>query len=159
MNLKRGLLLMGALVALGFSLSFIHPWGNFRTAPANGVMLSGVEVPAEVLETLNNKCADCHSERTRWPIYSRLAPASWLVERDVFEGRQHLDFSNWAGYDTDAQIDLMAKIARVTRKNEMPVRQYLWIHPAARLTDRERQMLIDWARREGRHLQATASQN
>ncbi len=35
-------------------------------------------------------CGDCHSNETRWPWYSRVAPISWLVYRDVLEGRKSL---------------------------------------------------------------------
>jgi hypothetical protein len=40
-------------------------------------------------------CFDCHSNQTRWPWYSYVAPASWLVAYDVTEGREHLNFSEW----------------------------------------------------------------
>jgi len=34
---------------------------------------------------------DCHSKPTKWPWYSNVAPISWLVQRDVDEGRRELD--------------------------------------------------------------------
>ncbi|MCX7782465.1 MAG: heme-binding domain-containing protein, partial [Meiothermus sp.] len=40
-------------------------------------------------------CADCHSNQTRWPWYSHIAPVSWLVQRDVEEGRSKLNLSLW----------------------------------------------------------------
>lgn len=38
-------------------------------------------------------CFDCHSNETVWPWYSNFAPISWLVQRDVDEGRRALNFS------------------------------------------------------------------
>ena len=40
-------------------------------------------------------CFDCHSNETEWPAYASIAPASWLVQRDVNEGRAVLNFSEW----------------------------------------------------------------
>ena len=54
--------------------------------------------PPSVEEVLRRACFDCHSHETRWPWYSRVAPASWLVARDVHEARQELNFSDWDGY-------------------------------------------------------------
>ncbi|MGB8538470.1 MAG: heme-binding domain-containing protein [Acidobacteriaceae bacterium] len=42
-----------------------------------------------------NKCADCHSSETRWPVYARVAPGSWLIERDIVAARKHTDLSRW----------------------------------------------------------------
>lgn len=49
---------------------------------------------------LRRACYDCHSNETRWPWYSRVAPASWLTARDVREGRAELNFSAWNEYST-----------------------------------------------------------
>jgi hypothetical protein len=40
-------------------------------------------------------CFDCHSNETEWPAYAHIAPASWLVQHDVDEGRGVLNFSEW----------------------------------------------------------------
>jgi cytochrome c len=52
---------------------------------------------------------------THYPAYSRLAPASWLIERDVLEGRQHMDMSQWRHYSLESQIDLLAKVGSEAR--------------------------------------------
>src|SRR5689334_11681349 len=48
---------------------------------------------------LDRSCRDCHSNDTVWPWYSRLAPVSWLLYRDVTEGRRHLNLSEFGTYD------------------------------------------------------------
>src|SRR6266567_3207274 len=45
---------------------------------------------------MEHSCADCHSNLTHWPWYSRVAPASWLLARHVGHGREKLDLSEWA---------------------------------------------------------------
>jgi hypothetical protein len=57
---------------------------------------ASVTAPAPVASILRRACYDCHSHETTWPWYSYVAPVSWLVARDVHEGRRHMDFSTWA---------------------------------------------------------------
>ena len=76
-------------------------------------------------------CYDCHSNETEWPWYSNVAPVSWLVQRDVDEGREELDFSEW---NLSQEGD---ESAETVREGSMPPSQYLLTHPEARLTDAE----------------------
>jgi cytochrome c len=148
----------GAILVLGIALSFAHPWGNPRVVdPSKTAVLPGVEVTPEVRQILVNKCADCHSNATRWPVYSRFAPASWLVERDIMEAREHMNFSLWQDYDKDTRIDLLARSASEIRKGDMPVKQYLLMHPEARFTDGERTLIINWTKTERTRLRTEAA--
>ena len=117
-------------------------------------MLAGTDVPEEVRATLAQKCGDCHSNNTRWPLYSRIAPTSWLVERDVHEGRAHLNLSFWEQYSTDNRIDLLGKIGTQIRQGKMPLKQYLLLHPEARLSEADRKLIVDWIRVERKRLLA-----
>jgi hypothetical protein len=40
-----------------------------------------------VVSVLRRACYDYHSNETRWPWYSRLAPMSWIIAHDVNEAR------------------------------------------------------------------------
>jgi hypothetical protein len=82
-------------------------------------------------------CFDCHSNETVWPWYSNVAPVSWLVQRDVDEGRRKLNFSTWGQGDQEAE-----EIAEVIRDGEMPLGIYVLLHPSARLNTTEREQLI-----------------
>lgn len=82
-------------------------------------------------------CFDCHSNQVRWPWYSHVAPVSWLVQRDVDDGRRHLNFSEWHQRQRKAD-DAAEEVA----EGEMPLWTYLLAHPAARLDDAERRELI-----------------
>lgn len=148
----------GAIVILGIVLSFVHPWGNPRAVdPSRTAILPGVEVAPDVRQILVNKCADCHSSATRWPVYSRFAPASWLVERDIMEAREHMNFSLWQDYDKDSHIDLLARTAVEVRKGEMPPKQYVLMHPKARFTEAERTLILNWTKAERTQLRAEAT--
>jgi mono/diheme cytochrome c family protein len=84
-------------VAAVMSLGYVHPFGNPRVEPAEGLgtLLQGAKMPVEAKAVLVTKCADCHSSERRWPVYARIAPGSWLIERDIVEARKKMDLSRW----------------------------------------------------------------
>ncbi|MEP6666942.1 MAG: heme-binding domain-containing protein, partial [Nocardioidaceae bacterium] len=80
-------------------------------------------------------CFDCHSNQTVWPWYSNIAPISWLVQRDVDEGRKRMNLSEWTqGQGSEA--------AEKVEAGEMPPFQYLLAHPEARLSDADKAAFI-----------------
>lgn len=83
-------------------------------------------------------CAACHSNTTEWPWYSNVAPASWLVTRDVRAGRDELNFSRW-DRDAGEADDAIESVLDGT----MPPLRYMLMHPGARLTEDEQRILID----------------
>jgi mono/diheme cytochrome c family protein len=82
-------------------------------------------------------CYDCHSNLTEWPWYSNVAPVSWLVEKDVEEGREVLNFTEW-DRPQEAEAD---EAGEVVREGEMPPWQYKPLHPAGRLSATEQDEL------------------
>lgn len=82
-------------------------------------------------------CYDCHSNETDWPVYSYVAPMSWLVRHDVERGRDELNFSTW-GDDPDVDDAVESIVDR-----SMPPRQYTVLHPDARLSSDDRALLVE----------------
>ncbi len=82
-------------------------------------------------------CFDCHSNQVRWPWYSHIAPASWLVQHDVEEARRELNFSEW-----DRPQKHAGEAAEEVQEGEMPLDAYVWLHPRARLSSAERRELV-----------------
>ncbi len=82
-------------------------------------------------------CFDCHSNETVWPWFSHFAPVSWLIQRDVKQGRRVVNFSEWDRRQTEAR-----ESATTLRSGEMPPRRYAWVRPASRLSAPERQDLL-----------------
>jgi len=105
-----------------------------------------VDAPKDVKSVLQRACYDCHSNRTRWPWYSHVAPMSWLVARDVRRGRKEVNFTDWPNFDFQAQDHLMAGIAKQVDRGKMPLPMYLVMHPDAEITPAERKRIVDWAR-------------
>ncbi len=85
-------------------------------------------------------CFDCHSNEVDWsPWYTSVAPASWLVEHDVDEGRQYLNFSEWDQGGKPRELD---ELWEVLQHGSMPPSQYLLIHSEADLTPAEVDQLV-----------------
>jgi hypothetical protein len=93
---------------------------------------------AEAREVAVRACYDCHSNETRWPVYSYIAPMSWLVRRDVEAGREELNFSDWDEFDGEAD-----DAAETVVEGSMPPRNYTLIHRDANLSDAETATLVD----------------
>lgn len=126
---------LGTILAMGQ----VHPYGDPRTEIPRGreTLLRGTSVPSNARAVLTNKCADCHSAETRWPMYARMAPGSWLIERDIMRGRRQMDLSQWALLSADQQETLLGEIVQQARAGKMPPIQYRLIHPEVKLTATE----------------------
>lgn len=82
-------------------------------------------------------CFDCHSHETVWPWYSHIAPLSWRLWHHVEEGREHFNVSAWNRPQRHAK-----DAAHETEEGEMPLWDYLLLHPEARLTPEETADLV-----------------
>jgi cytochrome c len=132
-----------AVMGVGFGLGNLHPFGDPRVEPAEGLgtLLQGAKMPAEAKAVLVAKCADCHSNETRWPVYARIAPGSWLMEADIVEARKKMDLSRWEAMPANQQEILMAKILEEAKSGDMPPLQYRLLHWGAKLSKGEVQTL------------------
>lgn len=141
-----------ALVTAIVGLSLVHPWGDLRGVDSSGEILGGAVIPANVRSMIETKCADCHSHRTHWPVYSRLAPASWLIERDVHVARGAMNLSEWNRIPREQRIAALTRIAAEVSNGQMPPRPYAFMHPAYRLTIFDKRAIANWARAERKRL-------
>lgn len=98
------------------------------------------EVPADVQRILERSCGDCHSNRTRWPWYSHVAPASWLLADHVKDGRRHFNID-----DFTEEMSLK-DVCQEIRVGSMPLKSYLLLHPDAKLSGAEIQTVCEWTR-------------
>ena len=125
---RTGLVLFLAFVAIQFV-----PYGRDHVNPPVGAEPTWDSPGTRALA--KQACFDCHSNETEWPAYSRVAPVSWLVQRDVSQGRAVLNFSEWQRLQEEA-----TEAAEEVLEGEMPLRIYRLMHAHARLSaaDRER---------------------
>lgn len=126
-----------AIVGLAQLVRFGH-----ENPPASGP----AKLAPEVEPLLRRACFDCHSNETRWPWYAQVAPVSWLVQRDVVDGRKHLNFSTWGTLPDDRRARKQRGVGKAVTSGEMPMWIYVPLHPEAKLTAEEKERIAAWAR-------------
>jgi hypothetical protein len=103
----------------------VHPLPHRISDRASTPLFPGAEITPSVRNIFSQACINCHSEKTRWPWYSEVAPVSWFVEGDVKRARNRLNLSRWDVLDKAEQRLLLTSIATVIENREMPPRRYL----------------------------------
>ena len=119
------------IVVAGVAIQFI-PYGKNHTNPS---VVSEPQWDSPKTKAIFMRvCANCHSNNTTWPWYSSLAPASWLILRDVEEGRKHFNVSMWG----PQKVNKGREAADMVQEGEMPPWYYVLGHPEAKLTENEK---------------------
>ena len=149
--------IFGALVVVFALLQFTNPARTNPPVALGGDLSATNPPPPQIASLLRAACYDCHSDETRWPWYSRVAPVSWLVVSDVNDGRERLNFSNWPRALPERAAKRLERMSEELDYKEMPPAKYTALHPAARLTASQREQLIHWADAEAGRLKAAVT--
>lgn len=137
MSVKKIIGIIVVVVVLGFLVLQLVPYGRDHANPQKQNEPNWDS--SETRELAQIACFDCHSNETDWsPWYASIAPASWLVQHDVEEGRQYLNFSEWNQGGKPREADEMWEVVRY---GSMPPSQYLVLHPEAKLTAQQQDQL------------------
>jgi mono/diheme cytochrome c family protein len=127
-----GRVALGAIAVL--ALMQLVPYGRAHKDPRSTREVRFASARTQRL--FDGACADCHSDHTSWPLYSNVAPVSWLVQHDVEDGRRRMNLSEW----DKAQPDL-EEVEGSILGGGMPPLQYKLVHGGGRLSQAERQQL------------------
>jgi Haem-binding domain len=129
--LKRVLL---ALAIVFVAIQFV-PFGWWHDNPP---VVDDAPWPDPAAEAVaRSSCYACHSNETDWPLYSYVAPMSWLVRNDVESGRDGFNFSDWDRSAGDAD-----KAVEAIEDGSMPPDRYTLVHRDASLSAEERDVLV-----------------
>jgi hypothetical protein len=135
---KAVLILALGAVVIGVGIQFVP----VRDIGSNPPQRFKLDAPPEVEAIMRRACFDCHTNETRWPLYSRLAPGSWLMSRDVHNGRNHLNFSEWGDVDEDERQTDLENAWEQVESGEMPPWFYVFpMHPSAKLSQADKDTL------------------
>ncbi|MBM9545714.1 heme-binding domain-containing protein [Leptospira sp. 201903074] len=129
------LILLGVFLILQF----------FPIVRTNPPVTAEIQTSPEIKEVLKRSCYDCHSNETVWPIYSYLFPASLLISHHVEEGREELNFSEFGILAERKQNKKIYEIWEQVEEGEMPPKDYLLLHPSAKLSEKDKEILKAWA--------------
>lgn len=102
------------------------------------------QAPAGVQHLLEAACYDCHSNETKHPWYSQVAPVSWWVADHVLEGRKALNFSTFGALPAKDRTEALEESAEKIQEGEMPLASYTWMHPEAKLSAAQKDVLLQW---------------
>jgi len=143
--MKLGKLVLIVLVLVFIGIQFVpNELPPTQTNNPGDIIQSGI-VSQEITALLKTSCYSCHSNETVYPWYSHVAPSSWLVAKDVREGRKELNFSDWQENDMFKKLGLLDDISAEVGEGRMPMGIYTLMHPSAKLTNAQRELIVAWA--------------
>lgn len=142
--MKKVWIILGSLVLIFIIMQFFRPEKNDNLVNPQNDIVFALDVPGPVRKKLADACYDCHSNRTVYPFYSNFAPVSWMLANHIREGKEHLNFSEWAGYDRKEQIKLLTAICEEITTGEMPMKGYVFMHSRAIINEKELEEICKW---------------
>jgi Haem-binding domain len=137
------------------ALQFIRPARTNPPVDEARTILAHTRITPQVAAILDRSCNDCHSNQTRWPWYSNIAPVSWFVVNHVNDGRKEMNLSDWAQYSQDERDRYLKKICMEVKQGAMPLSSYLRLHHEAKLSSEDVETLCDWASAESQRISQT----
>lgn len=108
----------------------------------------------DIAHTLKVACYDCHSNQPTYPWYTNIAPFSWWIKHHIDEGSHHLNFSIWGTYTEKRKNHKLDECVEMVEEGEMPMSSYTLMHGDAKLTDAQKQQLVEFFK----SLKTTAAQ-
>ena len=133
---------------------FFGPEKNQGDMASLDAFISETHPSEDVKMILSESCFDCHSDVTRYPWYNNITPVNYWLDGHVEEGKEELNFSNWASYSVKRKDHKLEEVIKMVEEKEMPLPSYTWTHKEAKLTDAQINLIKDWAEkvRLGYHL-------
>src|SRR5579871_2879029 len=116
-----------ALVVIFVLIQFLRPARNLSNNNTNAISTK-YRVPDSVDQILKTSCYDCHSNYTVYPWYTNIQPVGWWLTHHINEGKEHLNFSEFASYRIGRQYHSLQGITKLVKKDEMPISSYTLIH-------------------------------
>jgi len=142
-----------SLIIIVVIIQFIRPAKNVGEIYSSNNVVNVIETKAEVKSILEKACFDCHSNNTIYPWYYNIQPVGFWLEHHVNEGKEELNFSEFKTFKRKRQLHKLEELVELIKGNEMPLSSYTWLHSEAKLTDLEKELLIDWAEQGMKSLQ------
>jgi hypothetical protein len=102
------------------------------------------KITPDVKNILQSSCYDCHSNNSNYPIYASIQPIAWWLQHHIDEGKEELNFSEFAGYSPRRRFHKLEEIKEQIVENEMPLYSYTIVHTQAKLSEQQKSILINW---------------
>jgi mono/diheme cytochrome c family protein len=125
-------------------IQLYRPKKNKSTQASENHISTVVDVPENVQEIFKRSCNDCHSNNTNYLWYHEIAPFSWGVAHHIKEGKEHLNFDEFANYNERQQNHVIEEIVETVEHGEMPLKGYVVFHPETALSDTDMAAIKAW---------------
>lgn len=135
------LVLLAALIVI----QFIHPKKNKSEGPQPNFIGNSFEIPEDVKTIMAKACNDCHSNNSKYPWYTNFQPVHWWMEGHIKDGKKHLNFDEYTHKSLRYQFHKMEETVEMVKDGKMPLNSYTWMHNYAKLTQDEKNKIINWA--------------
>lgn len=135
-----------AIIVFLVLIQFIRFDKNIHEGVQPNAIATKFAVPDSVQQILNMACFDCHTNNTKYPWYSQIQPVAWWLSSHVNDGKKHLNFDEFTTYSFKRQDHKLEELIESQEDGWMPLDSYTWIHGDAKLSDAQRQTLINWAK-------------
>ncbi|OUS03627.1 hypothetical protein A9Q86_01330 [Flavobacteriales bacterium 33_180_T64] len=142
LSMKKKILFILILIFIG--VQFHRPNKNVQLSETLDDFLIAEKAPKNIKALLQNSCYNCHSNKTDYFWYDHISPISWVVDKHIKEGKEDLNFSNWATLDSRDKAGVVSEIAVTISEGKMPLPSYIKIHNEAKLSDNEKQQILEW---------------
>ena len=109
-------------------------------------------VPEDIRIIVKRSCYDCHSNETTYPWYANVAPISWWIKGHVNDARKLINFSEWENYSNEEKARKLMNSVAYIKPDQMPLSSYVSQHPEAKLTTKNKKVLMDWMKEEAEKL-------
>jgi hypothetical protein len=137
-------IIIASLLLIFIVIQFFPPKKNDNLINPQNDIVFKLEIPTAVKKKIVEACYDCHSDKTVYPIYNRIAPVSWMMAKDIRDAKAKLNYSEWASYDRKTQIKLLSKICDELKAGEMPLKRYVIMHSKAVINPDELNAICNW---------------
>ncbi|WP_417358041.1 heme-binding domain-containing protein [Flavobacterium sp.] len=101
-------------------------------------------VREDIKDKLQVSCYDCHSNNTKYPWYNKVQPVAWFLEGHIKNGKEELNFNEWADYSDRRKKSKLKSIINQIDEDKMPLASYSVIHKDALFSETEKQEIIQY---------------
>ena len=147
--MRRRRIYLVLIVAALILMQLIRPEKNLGEPDTETDFIGVSQVSDTLASIFLNSCYDCHSNHTKYPWYSNVAPFSWYLNRHIEEGKAHLNFSSWGDMDKAKKITQLDQICEEITDGAMPLNSYLLIHRSSKLSVQDVRAICEWVESEG----------
>lgn len=133
-----------SLIIVFVAIQFVRTEEATTAYGAEQDLLNITQANEKIVSLMKSACYDCHSEETKNPWYAQVAPFSWWINDHINEGKEHLNFSAFGTYSAKKAAHKMEECYEELEEGEMPLTSYTIIHADARLSDEQKETLVNW---------------